>query len=147
MPSLDDVKAQVGAEKTKVFSSIEAIIGSPYAVSALLAAAIAFASHLIWAPERMAPLFDNFSSVTLGLPPIDFGVLGQGAQDAIDAAIRQGAPDVAAETLTSNAWAVPALNAAGLIAALLLLGWNLLAMLKRKRAETAARLAAERSPG
>ena len=140
MPSLDDVKAQVHAEKIKVFASIEAIIGSPYAVAALLAAAIAFGSHLIYAPTRLAPLFDNFSAVTLGLPPIDFGVVGQGARDATEAAGRQGAGEVAAETLAANAWAVPSLNALGLGAALILLAWNFGAMLRRKREETRRRL-------
>jgi hypothetical protein len=123
-----------------VFSSIEAFIGSPYAVAFLLAAAIAFGSHVIWAPERLAPVVDNFSTVTLGLPPVDFGVVGQGVHDATDAAIRQGGGDAARDLLSQNAWANPLLNGLGLAVALALLIWNFLAMLRKKRAETRRRL-------
>lgn len=136
--AIQQAKDRVKSEKTKVKTALDSIIGSRTALAVLSAAVIAFGSHVVFAPFRAAPIFDNFSFLTLGLPPLDFGLLGQGVRDASEAALRQGAAEEAQALAESHSMLTPTLNVIGLVVAALLLAWNFKVLIDRRRAEALA---------
>jgi hypothetical protein len=130
--SLDEAKQIIREERTKVTSSISAIAGSRWLLAILATFALAFGSHLAFAPGRLPPVA-GLSLTQIGLPEgIDFGVVGEQAQSARDAAERQGAQERAATFLAENAERIPLFNAAGFGLALVLLLSNLWIMTKRR---------------
>jgi hypothetical protein len=131
--SLDEAKAMVVEEKAKLTTAISTIIGSRWLLAILATFVIAFAIHLAYAPDRL-PHVSGLSLSQAGLPSdLDFGVVGEQAAQARDAALRQGAPDKVQAFLSSHAAQIPLFNAIGLGACLVLLLINMTVMTKRRR--------------
>jgi len=135
--SLDDAKALYRAEKQKVVGSLQAIVASRVLIAVFAASALAFGSHLFYAPARL-PSFGGLSVATFGLPPIDFGLAGQAAQDAAGAAQRQGVSAEVQGFLAENAAAIPILNGIGFGAAVVLLLWSLAIQTRIRKAQALA---------
>lgn len=135
--NLDEAKQIFREEKSKVTGSLSAIAGSRWLMAILATAVIAFGTHLYFAPQRLPAL--TISNVTaLGLPPgLDFGLVGEQAQQAMDAAARSEARSEIANRFSAEAAANPnfvrTINAIGFGAALLLLFGNMWIMTKRRR--------------
>jgi len=129
---LAEAKARVIAEKNKVAGSLSALAGSRWLMAILATLAIAFAVNLIYSPANL-PMIGGVSLATVGLPPnLDFGVVGEQASQARDAAQRQGAGDVVASFLADHADLIPILNAVGLGLSLALLAGNMWIMTLRR---------------
>lgn len=123
----------VRAEAGKVRSSLSAIAGSRWLMAILATLAIAFGTHLAYAPGRLPPV-SNVSIAAIGLPTsLDWGVAGEQAQAAREAAERQDAAAKAREALTENSGRIPLINALGFGLALVLLLGNMWVMTKRRR--------------
>ena len=132
MQSLDEAKAAFRTEKHKVSTALSTVIGSRWLLAIAATFALAFATHLAYAPARLPPV-GGLSLAQVGLPPLDFGVAGEQAARAREAAARQGAPSRLQAAINDNREYVPLMNAAGLGLALLILGVNLTVMTKRRR--------------
>jgi hypothetical protein len=131
--NLDEAKAIFRAERTKVTTSISAIAGSRWLMAILATLALAFGTHLIYAPSRLPPV-GGVSVAAVGLPPsVDFGFAGEQAKAAQEAALREGAAERAQELIAANAERAPMFNAIGFGAALVLLLVNMTIMTKRRR--------------
>lgn len=131
--SLDEAKAIVVEEKAKLTTALSTVIGSRWLLAILATFALAFAIHLAYAPDRL-PHVSGLSLTQVGLPPsLDFGVVGEQAAQARDAAVRQGAPDKVRQFLNNHAAQIPLYNAIGLGACLVLLLINMTVMTKRRR--------------
>lgn len=121
--SLDEAKALVRAEKAKVTSALGAIFGSRVAMAVAAVLTVGFGSHVVFSPDRLPPI-GGLTLAQVGLPPLDFGLLGQGVRDASDAAMREGAAGEVTAFLGENQDLIPLLNAVGFGACLLLLLWT-----------------------
>lgn len=131
--NLDEAKAIFRAERTKVTTSISAVAGSRWLMAILATLALAFGTHLIYAPSRLPPV-GGVSVAAVGLPPsVDFGFAGEQAKAAQEAALRERAAERAQELVAANAERAPLLNAIGFGAALVLLLVNMTIMTKRRR--------------
>jgi len=131
--SLKEAKEIVGEERRKVTSSLSAVAGSRWLMAILATFAIAFGAHLIYAPERLPPV-GGLSLTTFGLPStVDFGFVGEQAQQAAEAAQRQGAASRVDEFVAANQARIPLFNAIVFGAALLLLLGNMWIMTVRRR--------------
>ena len=131
--TLDEAKAAFRAEKTKVTTSLSALIGSRWLLAIAATFALAFATHLVYAPARLPPV-GGLSLASAGLPPnVDFGAAGEQAAKAREAALRQGAPNRIQAAIDDNRERVPLFNAIGLGLALVILGINLTVMTNRRR--------------
>ncbi len=131
--NLEEAKTMLGAERAKVRGSLSKMIGSRWLLAILATFAIAFASHLAYAPQRLPPV-GGLSLAAAGLPPgIDFGFAGEQAANARQAAAEQGAPSFLQEKINENRQYVPLMNTIGLGLALLLLGVNMTIMTLRRR--------------
>lgn len=131
--SLKEAKEIVREERIKVTSSISALAGSRWLLAILATFAIAFATHLVFAPARL-PAVGGLSLAASGLPPsVDFGFAGEQVREAAAAAERQGAQAKAQELVAANTERVPLINAVGLGLVLVLLAGNLFIMTKRRR--------------
>lgn len=129
---LAEAKSRVIAEKNKVAGSLSALAGSRWLMAILATLAIAFAVNLIYSPAYL-PMIGGVSLATVGLPPnLDFGVVGEQAAQARDAAQRQGAGDVVTSFLAEHADLIPILNAVGLGLSLALLVGNMWIMTLRR---------------
>jgi hypothetical protein len=131
---LDDAKARYRQEKTKVTSSLKAIVGSPALIAVFAVCVLAFGTHVAFFRDRL-PAMGNFTVASFGLPPLDFGLLGEGARDAVDAAQRQGAGVEAQNFLAANADLIPIINGIGFGASLVLLVWALGIQSEKRRKE------------
>jgi hypothetical protein len=132
---LDDAKARLAQEKSKVTSSIKALAGSPALIAVFAVCVLAFGSHVAFFRDRL-PAMGDFTVASFGLPPLDFGVLGDAVRDAIDAALRQGAAVEAQNFLAANGdHLIPILNGVGFGASLVLLIWALAIQSERRRKE------------
>lgn len=130
--SLDEAKQMIGAEKAKITSSISAIAGSRWLLAVLATFALAFGSHLLYAPGRLPPV-GGLSLAQSGLPPsVDFGVAGEQARELRAAAERQNVAAEAEARLAEHAERIPLINAIGFGAALVLLLGNMWIMTKRR---------------
>lgn len=133
MRQIEQAKTAFKAEKSKVTGSISKLIGSRWLLAILATFAIAFGTHLAFAPTRLPPV-GGLSLSQAGLPPgIDFGVAGEKAAEARAAAERQGAPNAARAWIDDNRERIPLVNTVGLGLTLLLLGVNLAVMTRRRR--------------
>ncbi len=130
--SLEEAKTAFKAEKAKVTTSLSTIMGSRWLLAIAATFALAFGTHLAYAPSRLPPV-GGLSLSTAGLPPLDFGVAGEQAAKAREAAIREGAPSQIQAAINENREYVPMMNAVGFGLALLILALNLTLMTKRRR--------------
>ena len=131
--SLDDAKAIVREEKAKFSTAIAALFGSRPVLAVLTLVMIVFGVQALLAPTELPPL-GSVNIAQLGLPPLDFGAIGQGAREAASAAQSAGARDVLAEQLAAHPSAPPYINATVALGAALLLAINILAAARRYRA-------------
>jgi hypothetical protein len=131
--SLDDAKAMFRAEKAKVVSSVSAIAGSRWLLAILATLAVAFATHVAYAPSRLPPI-GGLSITQVGLPQsVDFGYAGEHARAAREAAEREDVAGRATSWAETNADKIWIVNAVGLGATLVLLAVNLVIMTRRRR--------------
>jgi hypothetical protein len=120
-------------EKTKVVSSLSAVAGSRWLMAILATFALAFGTHLAYAPARL-PIVGGVELAAVGLPPsLDWGYAGDQARQAAEAARANGARERAEAFVAANPDKIPIINAAGFGAALLLLLGNIWIMTKRRR--------------
>jgi hypothetical protein len=130
--SLAEAKQIFREEKTKVTSSLSAIAGSRWLMAILATLVIAFGTHLAYAPARL-PAVGGVSLAAVGLPPsVDFGLAGDQAKQAAEAAANSEARTRAQEFVTANADKIPIFNAVAFGVALLLLIGNMWIMTKRR---------------
>lgn len=132
MKAIDDAKAQFQAERSKLKAAIEVLIGSRAALAVAAALTLTFGTSLWFWPDQTPPL-GGFSLAAVGLPPLDFGIAGQAAQDAAAAAQRQGAAAHVGGFLAEQPWLIPYLNAAGFALSAAFMLWTM--WLLRKRAK------------
>jgi hypothetical protein len=131
--SLNEAKQIFREEKTKVTSSIAAIAGSRWLMAILATFVLAFGAHLAFAPSRLPPV-GGLSIAQVGLPQgVDFGVVGEQARAAREAAERQDAAGRAQGFFEENAERIPLFNAIGFGLTLVLLLINMTIMTKRRR--------------
>lgn len=131
--SLDEAKQIIREERTKVRTSISAIAGSRWLLAILATFALAFGTHLAYAPDRLPPVA-GLSLTQVGLPSgVDFGVIGEQAGSAREAAERQGVQERAREFVAENAERIPLFNAVGFGLAIVLLMVNLAIMTARRQ--------------
>jgi hypothetical protein len=128
--NLAEAKQIFHEEKTKVTSSLVKVAGSRWLMAILATFALAFGTHLAYAPSRLPPV-SGLSVAQIGLPTdLDFGFAGEQASEAMRAARDQDVFGRIAEILTAN----PQLtNAVGFGLALVLLLINMTVMTKRRR--------------
>lgn len=130
--NLAEAKQIFQEEKTKVTGSISAIAGSRWLMAILATLVIAFGTHLAYAPTRL-PAVGGLSLATIGLPPnVDFGLAGDQAKQAAEAAANSEAKTRAEEFIAANTQRIPIFNAVAFGIALLLLFGNLWIMTKRR---------------
>lgn len=131
--NLDEAKAIYKEEKRKVTRSFDAIIGSRILMAVLATFVIAFAVNLITSPDQL-PNVGGLSIARLGLPPeVDFGVVGEQAVQAQQAAAREGAQGYVQTFLDEHRNLAPIINGVGLGATFVLLMVNMTIMTKRRR--------------
>jgi hypothetical protein len=128
--NLAEAKQIFREEKTKVTSSVAKVAGSRWLMAILATFAIAFGTHLAYAPSRLPPV-SGLSIAQIGFPTdLDFGVAGEQAREAARAARDQDVFGRIADILSAN----PELtNAVGFGLALVLLLVNMTVMTKRRR--------------
>jgi hypothetical protein len=86
-PSVGD-KVKLYAGRVGAFA--RELIASWPALAISTLCLVAFASHLVWSPDRLPP-FGGLSLAQIGLPsPPDLGELNEPVREAADAALRQG---------------------------------------------------------
>jgi hypothetical protein len=131
--NLAEAKQLVREERIKITSSISVIAGSRWLLAILATFVIAFGTHLAYAPSRLPPV-GGLSLAASGLPPnVDFGLAGDQAKQAIEAAERSEAQSRAQQFFTENAERMPLFNAIGFGVALVLLLINMTIMTRRRR--------------
>lgn len=131
--NLAEAKQIVKEERIKVTSSLSAIAGSRWLLAILATFALAFGTHLLYAPARLPPI-SGLSIAHIGLPTdLDFGFVGEQAKEAARAAGDQDVGGRAQEFIAANAERIPLINAIGFGLALVLLAINMTIMTKRRR--------------
>lgn len=131
--NLAEAKAIFREEKIKVTTSLSAIAGSRWLLAILATLVIAFGANLLYSPGQL-PAIGGVSLTTIGLPPnLDFGMVGEQASQAREAAERQGAQSEAAAFLAAHPGLIPILNAIGFGLCLALTLGNMWIMTKRRR--------------
>lgn len=131
--NLNEAREVFHQEKVKVTSSLSAIAGSRWLMAVLAALALAFGLHAVYAPARL-PTIGGLSLSQVGLPSgIDFGVVGEEARQAHDAALRQHVGAHVTGLIDQHASYIPYLNDAGFALAFALLLVNMTIMTKRRR--------------
>lgn len=131
MPNLEDARATIGQEKAKLGGALSALAGSRWITALLASLAMSLGVTLAYAPGRL-PNLSGLSFSTFGLPPLDFGVVGEKAKEAAEAAQRQGAGEAAAGFVATHADWVPWINGLGFGLCLVLLLGNLWIMTVRR---------------
>lgn len=122
--SLDDAKAMVRAEKAKVSTALKKIFGAPVVTALLAALLVTFGANLLYSPTQL-PLLGDWSLASVGLPNLDFGVVGEQATQIGQAATNQDLSGRALSWADQNPDKVPLINITVTIAALLLLFGNM----------------------
>lgn len=131
--NLADAKAVFREEKVKLTASLSALAGSRWLLAILATLVIAFGSNVLYSPGAL-PALGGVSLASIGLPPnLDWGVLGEQAAKAGEAAARQDAGSEAQSFLNEYARYNPAINAIGFGVCLALLLGNMWIMTKRRR--------------
>lgn len=130
--NLAEAKEIFREEKAKVTGSIAAIAGSRWLMAILATLVIAFGTHSAFAPERL-PAVGGVSLAAVGLPPnVDFGLAGDQAKQAAEAAANSEARTRAEEFMAANQDKIPIFNMVAFGIALLLLLGNMWIMTKRR---------------
>lgn len=122
---IQEIKAEVIAEKNKTQSAVQAILGSRALLALLTILMIAFGAQTLYAPARLPPLAGIDIARTF-LPQVDAGLVGQKLEEARQAALRQGGLDRLNDFITSHQNDIPLFNLIGFIGSALLLVGNLL---------------------
>ncbi|MFZ2028983.1 MAG: hypothetical protein WAU68_01630 [Vitreimonas sp.] len=131
--SLNEAKQVFHEEKVKVTSSLSAIAGSRWLMAILATFALAFGLHALYAPSRL-PTIGGLSLSQVGLPSgVDFGVVGEQARQAQEAAQRQNVGAHVTSLIDQHATYIPYINYSGFALALILLLINMTIMTKRRR--------------
>lgn len=131
--NLADAKAIFREEKGKLTGSLSAIAGSRWLLAILATFVIAFGTNLLYAPGQL-PSVGALSAAQVGLPTnLDFGIVGEQAGQAREAAERQGGAELIEAFLADNASLIPMFNAVGFGLCLVLLLANMAIMTKRRR--------------
>ena len=131
--NLEDAKALFREEKAKLTGSLSAIAGSRWLTAILATFVIAFGVNALYGPTQL-PSVGGLSLTTAGLPPnLDFGVVGEQAGQAVDAAQRQNAGGEVQAFVSENAQFIPILNWIGLGLTFGLLMANMWIMTARRR--------------
>ncbi|MBS0384591.1 MAG: hypothetical protein JSS00_04495 [Proteobacteria bacterium] len=131
--SLAEAKQMLTVEKAKVTTSLSAIAGSRWLMAILASFTMAFGLHAIYAPARLPPI-GGLSLAQIGLPSgVDFGVVGEQARQAQEAAQRQNVGAHVTQIIDQHAAWVPYVNYAGFALALALLLVNMTIMTRRRR--------------
>jgi hypothetical protein len=131
--NLDEAKAIYKDEKRKITRSLDALIGSRILMAVLATFVLAFAVNLATSPDQL-PNVGGLSVARLGLPAdVDFGVVGEQAAQAQQAAERENASSYVHTFLDENRSLVPIINGVGLGATFVLLMVNMTVMTKRRR--------------
>lgn len=130
--NLEEAKQIYREEKAKVTRSLDALVGSRIVMAVLATFVLAFGVNLATSPEQL-PNVGGIDIARLGLPTdLDFGLVGEQAQAAREAAEREGARDTVGAFLAENRGLVPILNGVGFGATFILLLWNMAVMTKRR---------------
>ncbi len=129
---LAEAKQIFREERAKVRNSLSAIAGSRWLMAILASLTLAFGAHLAYAPARLPPI-QGLSLTQVGLPPVDFGFLGEQAREAAAAAERQDVRGQAQQAVAQNSKRAPLINAIGFGLALVLLLLNMTIMTRRRR--------------
>jgi len=131
--NLAEAKQIIKEERNKVASSISLIAGSRWLMAILATFAIAFGTHLAYAPERLPPVA-GLSMAQFGLPTgVDFGWAGEQGREAVGAARDHDVRGRAQEFVAADTQRATLINAIGFVLALVLLAVNLAIMTKRRR--------------
>jgi hypothetical protein len=131
--SLAEAKQIFKEERTKVASSLSAIAGSRWLTAILATFALAFGTHLAYAPSRLPPV-SGLSLAQIGLPSgVDFGFVGEQAKQAAAAARNQDVSGRAQAAIAANPERIPLINTIGFGLALALLAGNMWIMTTRRR--------------
>jgi hypothetical protein len=131
--NLAEAKQIVKEERIKLTSSLSAIAGSRWLLAILATFALAFGTHLAYAPDRLPPVA-GLSAAQFGLPAgLDFGFVGEQAKQAAEAAEREELRRRALEALATHSERNPQINAIGFGLAMLLLAINMTIMTMRRR--------------
>ena len=131
--NLAEAKAVFREERSKLTGSLSAVAGSRWLLAILATLVIAFGANVLYSPSQL-PAVGGVSLAAVGLPDnLDWGVVGEQAAQAREAAERQGAQSQAQALLTKHAALIPVINAAGFGLCLLLLLGNMWIMTKRRR--------------
>lgn len=131
--NLEDAKAAIRAEGRKLTTALSILAGSRWLTALAAALAMSFGVTLTYAPGRL-PNLSGLSLSTFGLPDnLDFGVAGEQAREAAEAAQRQGAGEAAAGFLAEHAHWIPWINGFTFALCLAVLGANLWIMTRRRR--------------
>lgn len=139
--SIKEAKEKVVAEKNKVVTSAQAIVGSRALLAVLTMLMVGFGTHSLFFPDKLPPIAGLDIAQTFG-PHVDAGVLGAKLQEAHDAAIRQGAPERAQEFLLAHTADYPLYNWIGFAGSALLLALNMLAAASKWKGATGIRIGA-----
>lgn len=132
--NLAEAKQIVKEERIKITTSLSVIAGSRWLLAILATFVLAFGTHLLYAPTRLPAVAGLATISQVAIPAgLDFGVLGEQAKEAVDAAARQDVAGQAQAFATANPTRVHLTNAVGFALALLLLFVNLSLMTKRRR--------------
>ena len=130
--NLAEAKEIFREEKAKVTGSLSAIAGSRWLTAILTTLVIAFGTHLAYAPARL-PAVGGVSLAAIGLPStVDFGLAGDQAKQAAEAAANSEARTRTQDFVAANADKIPIFNGAIFALSLLLLLGNMWIMTKRR---------------
>jgi uncharacterized membrane protein YhaH (DUF805 family) len=129
--SLDEAKTIVREERLKLRHAFSAIIGSRWLLAILATFVIAFGTHIAFAPTRLPPVA-GLAAATSFMPAVDFGLVGEQAQQAAQSAIDQGADEEARALIAENAARIPAANVIMFALCLVLLLVNMAVMTSRR---------------
>jgi hypothetical protein len=132
--TLAEAKQIVREERLKLTSAISVLAGSRWLLAILATFVLAFGTHLLYAPTRLPAVAGVASISQLAMPAgLDFGVVGEQAGEALDAAQRQDVSGRVQEFTTATATRAHITNAVGFGLALILLVVNMVIMTKRRR--------------
>jgi hypothetical protein len=131
--NLAEAKQIIKEERIKLTTSIGIIAGSRWLMAILATFALAFGTHLAYAPGRLPPV-GGLSVASFGLPTdLDFGVVGEQTGEAIQAARDNDVRGRVQDAIDANPDRIPMINAVGFGLALILLAINMTIMTRRRR--------------
>jgi hypothetical protein len=146
MNALTEAKARLETERNKIVEALNSILGSRWLLAILAAFMIAFGTHALFFPERLPPV-QSLSAADIGLPgDVDFGVVGEQAREAAEAAQRQDVGAYARDYAAADPERIALINTVGFSLALALLILNIVIAAKRYRRGYAVFVPRKRRP-